>query len=256
MITNTIIAAPLEPRHRAASMLVEQPRIDLLPEGDPLRRQFKIKSADSFVRRSSANLLLRARYAWRGYQTVSLPSDQTSNRITLTACEDGVTIGTITIGLDGPEGLASEDVFRDQLTEMRAGGRRIVEFTKLAIDPISGTKRVLAALFHVAYIVAHRIRGYDTLVMEVNPRHVRYYERMLGARIVGEPRLNRSVNAPAVLLSIDFDYIMAQIGEFAGQPERAATERSLYPYAFTLSEEAGILTKLMTAQRPMSAALN
>ena len=58
-----------------------------------------------------------------------------------------------------------------------------------------GRQRVLAALFHVAYIVAHRIRGYDTLVMEVNPRHVRYYERMLGARAIGEPRW-LSVAAP------------------------------------------------------------
>ncbi len=256
MFTNTIIAAPMEPRQAAATMLVEQPRIDLLPDGDPLPRQFKIKSADSFVRRSSANLLLRARYAWRGYQAVSLPSDQTSNRITLTACEDGATIGTITVGLDGPEGLASEGVFRELIAEMRAGGRRIVEFTKLAIDPISGTKRVLAALFHVAYIVAHRIRGYDTLLMEVNPRHVRYYERMLGARAIGEPRMNRSVNAPAVLLTIDFEYIRDQIGEFAGHPERSASERSLYPFAFSLSEEAGIITRLMAAQTPVSSALN
>lgn len=256
MISNTIIAAPLEHRSAIGPMLVEQPRIDLLPDGSPLRRQFKIKSADSFVRRSSANLLLRSRYAWRGYQTVSLPTDQTANRITLTACEDRETIGTITIGLDGPEGLASEDVFADHIQAMRAEGRRVVEFTKLAIDPISGTKRVLAALFHVAYIVAHRIRGYDTLVMEVNPRHVRYYERMLGAKALGEQRLNRSVNAPAVLLTIDFEYIMQQIGEFAGQPERAASERSLYPFAFSLPEEAGIISKLMAAQQPVSAAVN
>lgn len=256
MITNTIIAAPLESRQKIAPMLVEQPRIDLLPDGRPLDRQFKIKSADSFVRRSSANLLLKRRYAWRGYQTVSLPTDQTANRITLTASEDQQTIGTITIGLDSAEGLSSEDVFGAEIRALRADGQRIVEFTKLAIDPICGTKRVLAALFHVAYIVAHRLRGYDTLVMEVNPRHVRYYERMLGARVLGEERLNRSVNAPAVLLSIAFDYIMEQIGEFAGQPERSATERSLYPFAFTLGEEAGIIGKLMAAQKPVSSAVN
>ena len=43
---------------------------------------------------------------------------------------------------------------------------------------------MIAALFHVAYIIAHRLRGFDALVMEVNPRHVRYYERMLGARVL------------------------------------------------------------------------
>ena len=79
---------------------------------------------------------------------------------------------------------------------------------------------------------------------------------MLGERVIGEERLNRNVNAPAVLLSIDFDYIMEQIGEFAGRPECSSTERSLYPFAFTLSEEAGIIGKLMAAQTPPSMAMN
>ena len=256
MSTNTIFAAPLHLSKFSKPMLVEQPRIDLLSDGNLAARRFKIKTADSFVRRSSANLLLKTRYAWRGYQAVSLPSDQTANRISLTATEDECTIGTITIGLDGPEGMNSEEVFAGEIKALREQGRRLVEFTKLAIDPIAGTKRVLASLFHVAYIVAHRIRGFDTLVMEVNPRHVRYYERMLGARVIGEERLNRKVNAPAVLLSIDFDYIMEQIGTFAGRPECAATERSLYPFAFTLAEEAGIIGKLMRAQKAASPALN
>ena len=256
MHSHTIFASALNPSKLAKAFLVEDPRIDLLPDGNPNKRHFKIKTADSFVRRSSANLLLRTRYAWRGYQSVSLPADQTANRISLTATEDDTTIGTITIGLDGAEGMNSEDIFADKINELRAQGKRLVEFTKLAIDPTSGTKRVLASLFHVAYIVAHRIRKFDALVMEVNPRHVRYYERMLGARVIGEERLNRSVNAPAVLLSIDFDYIMEQIGEFAGRPECSGTERSLYPFAFTLAEEAGIIAKLMEAQHVASPAIN
>ena len=47
VITNTIIAAPMDPRYKPVAMLVEQPRIDLLPDGAPLPRQFKIKSADT-----------------------------------------------------------------------------------------------------------------------------------------------------------------------------------------------------------------
>ena len=256
MFTNTIIAAPLEAKQGVAPMLVEQPRIDLLPDGHRLPRQFKIRSADSYVRRAAAGMLLRHRYAWRGYHTVSLPVDQTANRITLTATEEECTIGTITIGLDGAEGLACEDVFGAEIKALRADGQRICEFTKLAIDPLAGTKRVLAALFHVAYIVAHRLRGYDMVVMEVNPRHVRYYERMLGASVRAEERLNRSVNAPAVLLAIPFEYSREQIGELAGQPERASHERSLYPFFFSLTEEAGIIGRMMRAQVPASLAVN
>lgn len=256
MSSNTIIAAALSHQRSTRPMLTESPRLDLLPEGHPDRRHFKIKTADTSVRRHSANLLLKARYAWRGYQTVSLPADQTVNRITLTAIEHDVTIGTITVVLDNPEGLAAEEAFAAEVAELRAQGKRVCEFGKLAIDPISGTKRVLAGLFHVAYIIAHRIRGYDALVMEVNPRHVRYYERMLGARVVGEQRLNRKVNAPAVLLSIDFEYIKEQIGRLAGRDDLADGERTLYPLAFTLEEEIGMVTRLMHAQRPASTQLN
>lgn len=217
---------------------------------------FRIRSADSYVYRSAANCLLQERYAWRGYHAVSLPADQTTNRITLSAAEGEQTIGTITVALDSPEGLSAEDAFPAEIARLRQDRLRVCEFTKLAIDPDSGSKRVLAALFHVAYIVAHRLRSHDVLVMEVNPRHVRYYQRMLGARVIGEERLNRFVNAPAVLLSIPFDYIREQIGIHGGHGDNAVDERSLYPFAFSQREEAGIIGRLMQAQTPASEAIN
>jgi hypothetical protein len=59
-----------------------------------------------------------------------------------------------------------------------------------------------------------------------------------------------------VLLSIDFQYIRAQIGEFAGHPERSASERSLYPFAFSPAEETVIISRLMAGQPAASASLN
>ncbi len=230
-------------------MLVADPRIDLLPDGPAGPRRFKIKTADSAERRSRVNGLLKDRYAWRGYHQVSLPTDPTVHRFTLTAVEDEVVIGTITVSFDSPDRLSSDDAFGPEVGKLRAEGKRLCEFTKLAIDPVVGTKRVLATLFHVAYIVAHRIRGFDTLLIEVNPRHVRYYERMLGLQVLAEERINTAVNAPAVLLGIDFQYIKSQIGEFGGQPEAASKVRSLYPFALTLREEAAVISRMQAKQR-------
>ena len=159
-------------------MLVSDPRIDLLPDGAAGPRRFKIKAADSEERRGMVNGLLKSRYGWRGYRDVTLPTDSAVHKFTLSAVEDEAIIGTITVSFDGPKRLSADDAFGPEVTLLRSQGRRICEFTKLAVDPTVGTKRVLAALFHVAYIVAHRIRGFDTLLIEVNPRHVRYYERM------------------------------------------------------------------------------
>ena len=246
--SSTIFAASVIWRGPKGHMLVEDPRIDLLPDGPAGPRRFKVKTADSLERRSRVNNLLKDRYGWRGYQQVSLPTDPTVNRFTLTAVEDELVIGTITVAFDNPSRLGADEAFGPEVTALRAEGKRICEFTKLAIDPAVGTKRVLATLFHVAYIVAHRIRGHDMLIMEVNPRHVRYYERMLGFKALSEVRMNASVAAPAVLLGVDFSYVMTQIGEFGGQPERMATERSLYPASFSLTEEAGILSRMKAKQ--------
>ena len=230
-------------------MLVQDPRIDLLPDGPAGPRRFKVKSADSSERRSRVNSLLKDRYGWRGYQQVSLPTDPTVNRFTLTAVEDDAVIGTITVAFDNPARLGADEAFGPEITALRSQGRKICEFTKLAIDPVVGTKRVLATLFHVAYIVAHRIRGFDMLLMEVNPRHVRYYERMLGCRVLASERVNKSVNAPAVLLGAEFEYIKSKIGEFGGMPGAAAHERSLYPFALSLREEASVITRMQAKQR-------
>jgi len=230
-------------------MLVQDPRIDLLPDGPAGPRRFKIKTADSTERRSRVNSLLKDRYGWRGYQQVSLPTDPTVNRFTLTAVEDEVVIGTITVAFDNAARLGADDAFGPEMAALRAQGRKICEFTKLAIDPVVGTKRVLATLFHVAYIVAHRIRGYDMLVLEVNPRHVRYYERMVGCQVLAGERMNKSVNAPAVLLGSDFAYIKAQIGQFGGRPDTTGHERTIYPFVLTLREEAAVISRMQAKQR-------
>lgn len=247
--SSTIFAASVIWRGPGGHMLVQDPRIDLLPDGPAGPRRFKIKSADSTERRSRVNSLLKDRYGWRGYQQVSLPTDPTVNRFTLTAVEDDVVIGTITVAFDSPSRMGADEAFGPELTAMRAQGRKLCEFTKLAIDPVVGTKRVLATLFHVAYIVAHRLRGFDMLLMEVNPRHVRYYERMLGCTVLASERINKSVNAPAVLLGAEFAYIKSQIGQFGGQPDSAGQERSLYPFALTLREEAMVISRMQAKQR-------
>ena len=208
-------------------------------------RLFKIRAANSNGHRSSANILIKRRYEWRGYEGASLPVDCNANRITLIATEHDEVIGTITVGLDGHEGFLAEDVFPAEMASVRTRGRKVCEFTKLAVGPTDSAKRVLASLFHVAFIVAQRVKRCDTLVLEVNPRHVNYYRRMLGCHVLGAERTNPHVNAPAVLLCVEFSYIDAQIAKFAGNASAAVNERTLYPYSFSQAEETCIIGRCM-----------
>jgi hypothetical protein len=243
---NTIIGVPFETPEPLKSMLLDHHAANSMPplHSDGGQRLFKIRAADSYGHRSSASILINKMYATRGYTTTGLPAEGTPNRITLMACEHHETIGTMTVGFDTDNGLLVDELFQEQVDALRDRGRKVCEFTKLAIDSSVKSKRVLASLFHTAYIYAHRVHGFQDLLIEVNPRHVRFYERMLGFVVKGPERLNPRVNAPAVMLALDFAHAHAQIAKFGGKPHLAETERSLYPYFFSVGEEAGIVGRL------------
>lgn len=205
-----------------------------------------IRAADSGGRRSSANILVHKMYATRGYTTSLAPQDA-SNLVTLIATDHDETIGTISVRFDSPEGLRAEELFPDEIRALRDEGRHLCEFTKLAMDHVVKSKRVLASLFHTAYIWAHRILDFDDVVIEVNPRHVLYYRKMLGFTVIGPERMNRRVNAPAVLMRLDFLLARRRVERWAGTAEQNPLERSLYPYFFSPAEEAGLIARLPKA---------
>jgi hypothetical protein len=204
---------------------------------------FRIRLADTRGQRSKASLLINRMYSWRGYQTQ--PSQGLAvrpNQISLVASHDDVVFGTLTVGLDSNEGLLVDQLYADEIDALRAQGRAVCEFGKLAVDPKYGTKDVLAALFHLAFMYAHRLNHADDIVIEVNPRHVTYYKRMLGFTQAGAQRMCDRVDAPAVLLHLPCSYAAEQIARHGGH--QTSEGRSLYPYFFSRKEEEGLCGRL------------
>ena len=208
---------------------------------------FKIRAAHCSGTRSSASTLLDKMYSKRGYLSTPLSTEKNPHRLTLVASDQHSTIGTLTLGFDAGDGLFVDELFPEEVRKLRDAGRTVCEFTKLAMDNVVRSKRVLAALFNVAYLYAYKIRGADCLLIEVNPRHVRYYRNMLGFKVIGATRLNTRVNAPAVLLSLDLAYVNEKVVELGGRPELAATNRSIYPHFFCSREESRIISRLRGA---------
>ena len=207
------------------------------------RKTIKIRRANTDECRNSANMLINRMYSWRGYAT-SHQTPESPNQITLMATENHSAIGTISIAFDSPVGILADESFEDEINIFRSRGSRICEFTKLAFDPSVRSKRVLASLFHVAFIYVWHIRNCTDLFIEVNPRHRRFYERMLGFKQHGQIKNNPRVNAPAVLLWLDLGYAEHQIQKFGGSNNRPESEKSLYPYFFSHREEEGISHRL------------
>ena len=224
------------------NLCVEDPDARQL-QREPAGKRFKLRLADSDDRRNSANCLVQRRYAWRNYKLgETRGSDPT--RIALAAHAHNGIVGTVSVGLDAATGLFVDELYPDEANALRRDGRRLCEFTKLAIDNDVRSTPLLAALFHLAFIYARRMYYCTDLLIEVNPRHVSFYRRMLGFRQLGLQRFNPRVAAPAVLLGLCLAHAETQIASYGGHPHLYTSVRSLYPYAFSPHEEVGIEQRL------------
>ncbi len=239
----TIVGVPFDVPRPLTSLVVDQPEKEGHSELALNQTLFKVRLADSDGRRNTASMLVNKMYAWRGYK-IAWHARQQPNRITLVASHGTSPMATISIGFDSDEGLLVDGLYKAEIDALRAAGARVCEFTKLAVDGAIRSKRVLATLFHIAYIYSHKMNGYSDLFIEVNPRHVRFYEQMLGFTQFGPERLNARVNAPAVLLRLEFRHLAEQLARFGGRPDLARTEKSLYPYGFSQAEEHGVMGRL------------
>lgn len=218
---------------------------------------YGIRLTDTAKGRNKASMLVNKMYAWRGYAGSHQFNDD-PNRITLTATDKGDVVGTLTLGIDSPIGLMADQIFKEELDVHRARGAKLCEFTKLAFDPTVRSKTSLANLFHLAVIYARDIHDCTDIVIEVNPRHRRFYEHMLGFKREGEVKTNPRVNAPAYLMRIELSYVSEQIQKYGGtfsssNTESAPTERSFYPYFFSPREEQGIINRLRRIDEKQTA---
>jgi hypothetical protein len=207
---------------------------------------FGIRLTDTPEGRNSASMLINKMYAWRGYAGTHQFSDD-PNRITLTSTDKGEVVGTLTIGVDSPIGLNADQSFKEEIDVYRARGAKLCEFTKLAFDTEVRSKTALANLIHLAVIYARDIHHCTDIFIEVNPRHRRFYERMLGFERQGELKINSRVNAPAYLLRVSLAYMTEQIDKYGGTFTSPDSERSFYPYFFSPREEKGIINRLLRA---------
>jgi hypothetical protein len=155
--------------------------------------------------------LVESRYAARGYL---LSGDDGGSRsgITLIAAESNAIIGTLTLRLDGPHGLAADESYGDAIDPVRHAGGGVCELTRLAITRGADSRPVLSALFGSAYLVARHLHRVTDAFIEVNPRHVAFYRKLFGFVVAAGQRVCPRVMAPAVLLRLEIERLEARLG--------------------------------------------
>lgn len=210
---------------------------------DSLEKTITVRLADCDGQRNSANMLINRKYSARGYGSNHKVSTA-PNCVTFTASSKDTVIGTLSLTVDSAEGLASDKTFKAELDKFRAiPGTKLCELTRFAFDTSKPSMSLLASLFHIIFIYGTHHYDCTDLFIEVNPRHRRFYQAMLGFKTVGAPRTNEAVGAPSYLMWLKVSDIRRMIDEHKRNP--AASSHSLYGYFFSEKEEIGIYDRLV-----------
>ncbi len=197
-----------------ASRTAAQAALLRLPPG-----AIKVVVARSRREHESAITLVRENYARRGYRTSFLteppatgPSEGPYRLVTLLAQQGERAVGTLTLGLDSSAGLSVDEAHRGAVDAIRAQGRRVCELIRLAVDAGEASRLALALLVHSAYLIGRLVHRATDVFIEVNPRHVSFYERAFHFRRLGEPALCPRVEAPSVLMHLELSQLDRRIG--------------------------------------------
>jgi len=213
------------------------------------KASYTIRLANTQKQKKVAKELIGRMYSWRKYQSDNILQD--NPRLTTFIAFDGYgcPVGTVTVGLDSPEGLFAEEVYGDEVNALRLARGKICEFTCLAVLPEVRSRTLLGRLFHMAMIYASRMFNQNAVVFEVTPRHGQFYEKMLGMNRIASGRICKRVNTPSVLIHSDFSYVAEQVEKSHKKPVGAsdllsAKDRSLYRHFFNSCEEVDIVRRL------------
>ena len=228
---------------------------EVLKSGKRAGQVFSIRLAYDDHDWISASAIINRLYGKRGYGSDHQLTSR-SECMTFTACCDDEMIGTLTLRVDSAARLVADATFPDELAALRSGpGASLCELTKFAFDPSAESRPLLAKLFHVIFVYGTQRFDCSDLVIEVNPRHVLFYESMLGFRRIGELRANDVVQAPAQLMHLSVSQIGENIRRYADGSASGA--RSLYPYFFGKDQELDLRRRITAsgfAEEGMDAA--
>lgn len=160
-----------------------------------------VAPAVTYQQHRACSALVRRMYAWRGYRMSSARQIiENPNHATLGAWMDGELVATLTASRDSSAGLLADNLYAEEMAKLRKPSHVLCEVTRLAVDLNSPDPELLKSLFRSSYKYARAIFGVTDVVIEVNPRHARYYRREFGFSQIGSVRTCPRVDAPAVLL--------------------------------------------------------
>ena len=182
------------------------------------RTDYAIRPARTPYEQGIASMLVRRMYAWRGYQSEAVrPPADDPHRLTLAAWHGDEVVATLTLGRDSSAGLLADVLYAPEVGRLRRPGHVVCEVSRLAVAREFSSPDLLIALLQSAHRHGQERFAATDVVIEVNPRHARYYQRVLGFRQLGGLRQCPRVDAPALLLHRALDDFSMSISRLSGR---------------------------------------
>ena len=187
--------------------------------------EIDLSVAKSYRELAEAEELVYRQYCARGY-SVAQPGRrpraaraEARRESVIIARVGSRVVGTMTVGIDSPNGLLVDEANRERVDPLREEGLRLGEVVRFALDKEVDSRGVLAALFNAAHGIMEANRLQHVFI-EVNPRHVAFYRRAFCFKVAGPEKCCPRVGAPSVLLRM----CVAEFTSKIGQLEQALAE--------------------------------
>lgn len=263
-MTQTATSSIKNPRPSSVSRVLTALRDEVLLT--PGRNQavehdgFRFQVAGSRAVRERAYRLACAVYRNSGYikdgrEWIAMPQDLKPETFTLLA-EDlqGRPAATISLIFDSELGLPCDQLYADEVAALRLPGRKLGEVVRLAIaEEFQHSKHLFLRMINLSFIFGLHVRGATDCLIEVNPRHTAFYQRLMGFKQLGAERpCPRVAGAIGVLLHLKMsDYAEAMEARRAGLP---LGEREIFGRFLPPETEARTARLLSRQHRPMTQA--
>ena len=177
--------------------------------------RIRVTVAESAQDLSSARDLVRSRYSWRGYDVDALGGSKTGKRVQRShlrcACRR-IAAGNAHAAAGRSAGADGGIHARGVIQNIRTQGGRVCELTRLAVVENPHSKLVLASLFGITHALALTVHQISDAFIEVNPRHVKFYSKLLGFVATAGERFCERVQAPSVLLRLELKEQLQMFG--------------------------------------------
>lgn len=191
----------------------------------PLGR-YQVRIARTADEYRDAFALVHVAYAYLGIESVRkaelriTPQHLLPEATVLVAYDGEQPVGTMTVTVDSPAGLPLDGDYPAELDQLRAAGRKLVDYGSLSVVHRCRHTGVPALLAMAANCVA-LAHGGDHLVIGVHPRAAAYYHAVYAFAVTGEPQQHQKLAAPVCGLEVRMDRSIEHLTRTAARPSAA-----------------------------------